>query len=127
MNLNGERSGFKGNQIKSLINEKQYDLSIGNYSDDRTSFFIGLPTETDNTFQQGQTSNTPITYEVMVSQRIDPNETGMGYGTYGKDNKVPPKICMLVDSTFSIQVQPNGMPSIVDLGAYDVTSPVATS
>ena len=86
-----------------------------------------MPTETDNTFQQGQTSSTPITYEVRVTQetKAEKDTTLNIYGTYAQDNTCPPKMCLLIDSTFSIQVQGNGMPPIVDMGAFDITSPVA--
>ena len=67
MNVNGLQTGFNKEVVKSLCNPETYDLDCGLYSDDRTSFFIGLPTETDNTFQQGQTSNTPITYEHLLT------------------------------------------------------------
>ena len=116
MNVNGETVGFNKEVTKSLINSKYYNI-IGNKSEDRSSFFIGLPTETDNTFQQGQTSNTPITYEINVTQEDNDD-------SYMKTVEVPPIMCFLVDSTFSIQIQPNGMPPLVEMGAYDITSPV---
>lgn len=118
MNLNGESSGFNKEVIQSLINSAKFGASKGNHSDDRTSFFVALPTETDNTFQQGQTSNTPITYEIKTTQEDAADD-------YAGANPTSPKMCLLVDSTFSIQVQPNGMPPVVDMGAYDITSPVA--
>ena len=115
MNVNGLQTGFNKEVVKSLCNPDVYDICEGLYSDDRTSFFIGLPTETDNTFQQGQTSNTPITYELQVVN----SDTG-----YSKiSNLPPPRLCLLIDTTFSIQVQPNGMPPICSIGAYDITSP----
>ena len=36
-----------------------------------TSFFIGLPTETDNTYQQGLASLSPINFEINVSQETN--------------------------------------------------------
>ena len=116
MNVNGLQTGFNKEVVKSLCNDESYEKVSGLYSDDRTSFFIGLPTETDNTFQQGQTSNTPITYELQVVNADD------GYRNI--TNLPPPRLCLLVDTTFSIQVQQNGMPPIVSIGAFDVTSPI---
>ncbi|KAK8892644.1 hypothetical protein M9Y10_029883 [Tritrichomonas musculus] len=115
MNKNGEQSGFNKEVVASLTNSDKFSQSIGNYSRDRTSFFIGLPTETDNTYQQGLTSLSPINFEIIVSQ-----ETGKD--TYAENVKTPPLICLLFDSSISILVQPNGMPPLVRLGNYDLTS-----
>ena len=65
MNVNGEQTGFNKEVIHSLTTNDDWMSRDGLYSYDNTSFFIGLPTETDNTFQQGQTANTPITYEIV--------------------------------------------------------------
>ena len=51
--MNRGQNGFNKEVVASLTNDQQYARSIGNYPDDRTSFFIALPTETDNTYQQG--------------------------------------------------------------------------
>jgi hypothetical protein len=87
----------------------------GVYSDDRTQFFIGFPTETDGTFQQGQTSDTPINYELSVIMDED--------NVYRKNVTAPPLMCLLMDAAFSIQVQPYGNP-LVALNAFDITSPM---
>jgi hypothetical protein len=100
----------------SIVEEINTTRGLATYSSDKTDFFIGLPTETDNTFQQGQTSNTPINYEFAINQKSD-NE-------YKNQVTVPPVMCLLMDSTFSIQVQPNGQPPMVAVGPYDITSPV---
>ena len=42
------------------MNNDNWDDTTGLYNFDTTSFFIGLPTVTDNTYQQGQTTNIPI-------------------------------------------------------------------
>ena len=102
--------------IRSLTTNFSETATTGVRSDEETSFFLGLPTETDNCFQQGMTSNTPITFEVHVKQ-----ESG---NKYMSSVEATPIMCFLVDSTFSIQVQPNGAPPLVELGAYDITSPV---
>ena len=115
MNMNGGQSGFNKEVVASLTNDHPYARSIGNYPDDRTSFFIALPTETDNTYQQGLTSLSPINFEIIVTQET-------GESTYAKDVQTPPLICLLFDSSISILVQPNGMPPLVRLGNYDLTS-----
>ena len=124
MNVNGEQTGFNKEVVQSLVNTRPYDESIGRVSYDRTSFFIGLPTETDNTFQQGQTSNTPITYEIVCDlpaqvRNIDNN--GDVANEY-INNTTPPLMALLQDTVISIHVQPNGMPPVVEMGSYDITS-----
>ena len=115
MNMNGEQSGFNKEVVASLTNNDLFSKSIGNYSNDRTSFFIGLPTETDNTYQQGLTSLSPINFEINVAQ--DTSED-----SYAASVQAPPLICLLFDSSISILVQPNGMPPLVRLGNYDLTT-----
>ncbi len=115
MNMNGEQSGFNKEVVASLTNNL-LGASRGLYSNDRSSFFIALPTETDNTYQQGLTSLSPINFEINVSQDT-------GKGTYAEIVQTPPLICLLFDSSISILVQPNGMPPLVRLGNYDLTTP----
>ena len=123
MNVNGGQSGFNKEVVNSLThcdrdkttNKPKFGYSIGIYSNDKSSFFIGLPTETDNTYQQGLTSLSPINFEINVTQ-----ETGSK--TYANATQTPPLICLLFDSSISILVQPNGMPPLVRLGNYDLTS-----
>ena len=117
MNLNGSVSGLNKEVIRSLTTNFSEAATLGVRSDEETSFFLGLPTETDNCFQQGMTSNTPITFEVHVKQESKKD-------SYMQVVDATPIMCFLVDSTFSIQVQPNGAPPLVELGAYDITSPV---
>ena len=112
MNVNGEQTGFNKEVTQSLTSTLKD--TPGNQSFDTTSFFIGLPTETDNTFQQGQTSNTPITYEVIC----DINGNGNDY----INNTTPPIMGLLQDTVISIHVNPNGMPPSVEIGLYDITS-----
>ena len=116
MNLNGSVSGLNKEVIRSLNTKNSESATVGVKSDEETSFFLGVPTETDNCFQQGMTSNTPITFEVHVKQESD--------NAYLSAVEATPIMCFLVDSTFSVQVQPNGAPPLVELGAYDITSPV---
>jgi hypothetical protein len=80
---------------------------------------IAIPLETDNTFQQGQTSATPINYELHVTQNDDSDLS------YSKLVQRPPLICLLQDATISIQVMADGSPSLVEVGPFDITSPVS--
>ena len=116
MNMNGEQSGFNKEVIASLCNKGDFDAKTGNYSNDRTSFFIGLPTETDNTYQQGLTSLAPINFEINVSQDDS-------VGSFAHEVKANPLLCLLYDVSISFLVQPNGMPTLVRFGNYDLTSP----
>jgi hypothetical protein len=115
VNLNNDTSGMNIEVINSLAHATKADQSLGFRSLDCTSFFIGMPTETDNTFQQGQTSATPISYELTITQ--DANST------YAKSVQSPPVICLLIDATFNIMVNTNGAPPMVSIGAADITTP----
>ena len=115
MNLNSNVTGLNKEVILSLVRTTGISRNINVVSTENNSFFIGLPVEVDNCFQQGMTSNTPITFELHVTQNSD--------NTYMKCEATP-IMCFLVDSTFSIQVQANGAPPLVEVGAYDITSPV---
>ncbi len=116
MNMNGEQSGFNKEVAASLTNKSGYNASLNYYSNDRSSFFIGLPTETDNTYQQGLTSLSPINFEINVSQKT-------GEDTFADEVDTPPLLCLLYDASISILVQPNGIPPLVRIGLYDLTSP----
>ena len=115
MNMNGEQTGFNKEVVASLTNDEVYNVRRGIYSNDCSSFFIGLPTETDNTYQQGLSSLSPINFEINVSQG-DNNE-------FAKDVHAAPLLCLLYDASISILVQPNGMPPLVRIGNYDLTTP----
>lgn len=121
ININGGQVGFNKEVLDSLTHVGYADtdahtaaLELDTYPHDRTNFFIGLPTETDNTFQQGQHSNTPVTYE--IASTIPTN-------TYTSLASHPaPLLCYLQDYVISIHVLPNGQPPKVEIGPYDVTS-----
>ena len=117
MNLNGDQIGFNKEVIDSLRNtDEPYSSRFGRCPRDRTSFFIGLPTETDGTYQQDLTSLAPINFEIMITQKDGPN-------SFAKNTNTPPLMCLLYDSSISILVQPNGMPPLVRIGNYDITTP----
>ena len=117
MNMNGEQSGFNKEVVASLCNVKKHKEDItGYYSDDRSSFFIGLSTETDGTYQQGLTSLSPINFELIVSQDKTKDD-------FASQVDTPPLLCLLYDSNISILVRANGMPPKVVIGNYDMTTP----
>lgn len=114
MNMNGETTGFNKEVIASLNNDKEFDENVGNYSNDRSSFFIGIPTETDGTYQQGLTSIAPINFEMICTQEDD--------NKFRKEVDTPPLLGLLSDVSISILVRANGMPPLVRIGAYDLTT-----
>ncbi len=116
MNMNGEQNGFNKEVVASLINTKAFNVDIkGNYSNDKSSFFIGFATETDGTFQQGLTSLAPINFEMIVSQANG--------SAFRAAVKTPPLLCLLSDICISILIKPNGIPPLVRIGPYDLTTP----
>lgn len=116
MNMNGEQNGFNKEVIASLANEYQYnENTTGYYPNDRSSFFIGLPTETDGTYQQGLSSLAPINFELICSQKAD--------NPFRQEVDTPPLLCLLTDISISILIRPNGMPPSVRIGPYDLTTP----
>ena len=111
-NTNNDLTGFNKDVMKSLIN--QTNSKVGYESKDISNFVLSFPTSTDNTFQQGQTSNTPITYQLKV--KIDENSP------YFNTPTCNPIMGFLKDSVFAIQLKSNG-PPLVSIDEYDITSP----
>ena len=118
LNVNGAQCGINKEVMYSLLNTD--DNPTGLYSHDCTNFFIGLPTETDNTFQQGQNSNTPITYEIVCD--FDPESDYMQVA-----DKPTPLICFLQDYVISIHVQPDGAPPNVEIGNFNLANRTSES
>jgi hypothetical protein len=116
MNLNSNTSGLPEEVLRSSY-ERNFNVG-GLTSRDSSNFFIGIPVETDNTFQQGQTSATPITYELHVTQGTSDTKG------YAQNVEAVPLLALLQDATFSIQIMPDGSPSLVEIGAFDITSPI---
>jgi hypothetical protein len=120
VNLNSNGVTLNEELYRSLIGTNTVQTPTNGWrSEDRTSFLLAIPLETDNTFQQGQTSATPINYELHVNQ-----STADDYA-YGKVTERPPLICLLQDATISVQVMADGSPSLVEVGPFDITSPVS--
>ena len=88
-------------------------LNIGYKSNDITNFIMAIPCSTDGTYQQGQTSSTPITYQLSMRA-----ESKGPFGT-----KAPQvEMCFLRDSVFAIQCRPGQTPVIV-VDEADITTP----
>ena len=115
LNVNCDTVGLNKDILRSLQADSS-DFHKAVVSKDSTNFIVGFATETDGTFQQGQTSNTPITYTLCVDQDASSH--------YAKKVTTTPIMGMLIDSTFSIQIRSDGAPPVVEVGAFDITSPV---
>ena len=112
MNTNNDLIGFNKDVMHSLTMHPNAP-STGYKSFDATNYFIGYPTSIDSTFQQGQTSATPITYMLKGTvQQDSPYKGRLGTALCG----------FLKDSVLAIQVRATG-PPIVSLDEYDITSP----
>ena len=113
-NVNNDLTGFSKDVLKSLVNHT--NNTKGFYSNDTSNYVLAIPTSTDNTFQQGQTSNTTINYHLKMN--IDSSSP------YYNKSSCSPIICFLKDSALAIQLRGNGAPPVVTLDEYDITSPV---
>jgi hypothetical protein len=121
VNLNTNTDGPNKEVLNSLMSTQAVQTpSQGHASKDATSFFIAIPLETDGTFQQGQTSATPVNYELHITQTESTDVT-----TYCGGVQSAPLICCLQDATISVQVMADGSPPLVEVGPFDITSPVA--
>lgn len=112
-NVNNDLTGFNKDVLKSLVNHTNNYRGFN--SNDTSNFVLAIPTSTDNTFQQGQTSNTTINYLLHIT--LDNNSP------YKAKSTCTPMMCFLKDSVLAIQLRGNGAPPIVTLDEYDITSP----
>ena len=113
-NVNNDLTGFNKDVINSLVNSGSN--STGYKSFDTSNFILAIPTSTDNTFQQGQTSNTTINYQLVLNFNGDSPLIQSGASCV-------PLICLLKDSVLAIQRRPGGAPPIITLDEYDITTP----
>jgi hypothetical protein len=100
--------------MKSLTLPNDFLTYQGWKSNDITNFFIGIPVETDHTFQQGQTSNSAITYYLRATQPAGAPYVGVMTAS--------PIMGFLKDSVLAIQLREGGTP-IVSLDEFDISSP----
>ena len=111
-NANNDLAGFNDDVMKSLVNYT--NSSTGYKSNDVSNFVLAFPVSTDFTYQQGQTSNTPVTYQLRANMAAS--------SPYCNDTSCIPMMGFLKDSVLAIQLRPVG-PPIVALDDYDITSP----
>jgi hypothetical protein len=117
LNLNNDITGINQDVMKSLItlvDPTKPEYSVGLSSNDITNFFIALPTSLDNTFQQGQTGNSPVTYSLQYTYEEKSPFSGLTNSQC--------LIGFLKDSVLSVQINPSGKP-IAELNDYVITAP----
>ena len=119
LNMNNDSFGLNEGVMRSQIVSQgslETDQLKGWTSNDISNYVLAFPTSTDNTFQQGQTSSSPITYELKGNIHSNSMFTS-------QDNcNCVPLIGFLKDSVLAIQIRPTG-PPIVALDEFDIASP----
>ena len=113
-NVNNDLTGFNKDVVRSLNNSQASNTGFTSY--DTSNFVLAIPTSTDNTFQQGQTSNTTINYQLQI--KFNPDSPILSSAS-----SCVPLIGFLKDSVLAIQRRPGGAPPIITLDEYDITTP----
>ena len=120
-NVNNDLTGFNKDVIKSLANSAATETGFTSY--DTSNFILGIPTSTDNTFQQGQSSNTTINYQLHMKFNQDSPILRDSASNTRTASSCVPMIGFLKDSVLAIQLRGGGAPPIITLDEYDITSP----
>ena len=120
-NVNTDVSCFNDDVMKSLTTITNVNGStsiptgVGYKSNDITNFIMAVPCSTDGTYQQGQTSATPVTY--TFSAELSPESPY-------KNSEAKCEMCFLRDSVFAIQCR-GGHTPIVIIDEADITTPTS--
>lgn len=120
-NVNNDLTGFNKDVVRSLNNGHANDTGFTPY--DTSNFVLSIPTSTDNTFQQGQTSNTTINYQLQLKLNSDSPLLRDSASSTRTPSSCVPMIGFLKDSVLAIQRRPAGAPPIITLDEYDITTP----
>ena len=120
-NVNNDLTGFNKDVARSLNNPEPSDTGFTSY--DISNFVLSIPTSTDNTFQQGQTSNTTINYQLQLKLNSDSPILRDSASNTRTPSSCVPLIGFLKDSVLAIQRRPGGAPPIITLDEYDITTP----
>jgi len=136
-NVNTDVACFNDDVMKSLTTiapgvGKSVTIpdSIGYKSNDITNFIMAIPCSTDGTYQQGQTSATPITYQFRGGLSasspyvdiLEVRDEGSNVTTPAKHISMECEMCTLRDSVFAIQCR-GGQTPIVIIDEADLTTP----
>jgi hypothetical protein len=117
LNMNNDSEGFNEEVMRSIVLPQNYPpklVTAGNRSNDITNFFLDIPVETDHTYQQGQTSNSAITYYLQGSQSTE--------SYYYKFMTASPLKGFLKDSVLTIQLR-EGSTQVIAIDEFDISSP----
>ena len=120
LNMNNDLVGLSEDVMKSAILNPTIgaaNQTVGyGEPNDITNFALAYPVSVDNSFQQGQTSSAPITYQ--FKGQLNANSQLL------EDTKLngTPLMGFLKDSVFAIQIRPGG-PPIIALDEFDISSP----
>ena len=118
LNANNDLTGLaKDVMISATPNNKvKWDAAKKGFKPyDCTNFALAFPVSVDNSFQQGQTSSAPITYQFKAT-------TNANSFIRDSNTNCTPLMGFLKDSVFAIQIRPSG-PPIVALDEFDISSP----
>jgi hypothetical protein len=118
LNTNNDSQGFNKDVLKSLTSAESNLDGVGYQSNDISNFVIALPVEMDFTYQQGQTSNTSVNYELQAECGNDsPYRAGDANGA------LPVLMGFMMSTVLGFQLRGDGQPPIVGFGPYDISSP----
>ena len=119
LNMNNDAVGLNEGVMRSMIVSDRIRTTQqleGYEANDVSNYVLAFPTSVDNTFQQGQTSSSPITYELKGT--FHPNSMFC----VQDGSQCVPMIGLLKDSVLAIQIRPTG-PPIIALDEFDIASP----
>jgi hypothetical protein len=119
LNMNNDLVGINEDVQKSVLlnpNDSSKHTNLTPY--DKSNYVLAFPTSVDNTFQQGQTSSAPITYQFKATI----NDKSI----YKSATKCTPLMGFLKDSVLAIQIRPNG-PPIIAVDEFDISSPQSSA
>ena len=118
LNANNDLTGLAEDVLISTTQDKniKWDAALKGYKPkDLTNFVLAFPVSVDNSFQQGQTSSSPITYQFKAA--VNANSF-----LKDSDTNCVPLMGFLKDSVFAIQIRPSG-PPYINIDEYDISSP----
>ncbi len=120
LNMNNDSCGLNEDVMRSA--SANADLTaveqlLGVKVNDCSNFVLAYPVSTDNTFQQGQTSAAPITYQFKAEMNTN--------SIYSSSTTCTPIMGFLKDSVFAIQLRPDG-PPICAVDEFDISSPMGS-
>ena len=119
LNMNNDVTGLNEGVMRSQIVASTINMSdqmLGYSANDISNYILAFPSSVDNTFQQGQTSSSPITYELKGTLNTHTMFKG------GNDSQCTVMMGFLKDSVLAIQIRPTG-PPIIALDEFDIASP----